>query len=73
MCGYGNAAIRHALEQEQVAAEHVDGALSLLAPEPERAARLVGQAPDARSLRRLAAKGFDPELLAELAPETEAS
>lgn len=65
--GYGDAAVRHALEQEQIAAALVEEAVAALEPEPARAARLLGTAPGPKELRRLAAKGFDPELLAELA------
>lgn len=64
--GYGDAAIRDALEGEQVAAEHVAAALAALEPEPARARRLLGPAPDAKAVRRLAAKGFDGETLADL-------
>ena len=71
--GYGDAAIRHALEQEHVDAALVEEALSALEPEADRAARLLGREPDAKVLRRLAAKGFDPDLLADLAPEPHAS
>lgn len=65
--GYGNAAIRAALEHEQVAAEQVEAALESLEPEAQRARRLLGPAPDVRVLRRLAARGFDLEALADLA------
>lgn len=65
--GYGDAAIRAALEEEQVATEHVEAALTALEPEPERARRLLGPSPEARALRRLAAKGFDLESLGETA------
>jgi regulatory protein len=65
--GYGDAAIRAALEEEGIAAELVEEALAGLEPEPERAAGLLGPSRDSKSLRRLAAKGFSPDLLAELA------
>ncbi|MES1248945.1 MAG: RecX family transcriptional regulator [Actinomycetota bacterium] len=61
--GYGDAAIRAALEDEQVGGEHVEAALGGLEPEAFRARRLLGPEPDARALRRLAAKGFDLESL----------
>lgn len=64
--GYGDAAIRDALEAEQVAAEHVEAALAALEPEPARAGRLLGPEPDPKAVRRLAAKGFDGETLADL-------
>jgi len=67
--GYGDAAIRDALEAEQVDAGLVEDAVASLDPEPERAARLLGAAPTQKALRRLAAKGFDAELLGELAGE----
>ena len=70
--GYGDAAIRHALEQEHVAAVHVEEAVAALEPEAERATRLLGPTPGPKELRRLAAKGFDPDLLAEFAPELDA-
>jgi regulatory protein len=71
--GYGDAAIRHALEAEHVDASLIEEAVTSLEPEHERAARLLGLTPDPKALRRLAAKGFDPDLLADLAPEPEAS
>lgn len=71
--GYGDAAIRFALEGEGVAAELVEAAVAALEPEPERARRLLEPAPDARAVRRLSAKGFDPETLADLAGFADAS
>ena len=65
--GLGDAAIRFALEREQIAESLVAEALAGLEPEPERAARLLGAAPEPKAVRRLASKGFDPETLAELA------
>jgi SOS response regulatory protein OraA/RecX len=67
--GYGDAAIRDALEQERVDPALVEEALAGLEPEADRAAQLLGPSRDAKALRRLAARGFDPDLLAELAPE----
>lgn len=64
--GYGDAAIRFALEGEGVATGVAEAALAGLEPEPERARRLLGPAPDAKAIRRLSAKGFDAELLADL-------
>jgi SOS response regulatory protein OraA/RecX len=52
--GYGDAAIRFALEGEGLAAELVAGALEALEPERERAERLRG-----RGARWLTARGFD--------------
>jgi len=67
--GYGDAAIRCALEDEGVAGEHVAAALAVLEPERTRAARLLaGRAGDGKVLRRLAAKGFAAETLADLTP-----
>jgi SOS response regulatory protein OraA/RecX len=71
--GYGDAAIRHALAAEQVDASIVEEALGALEPETQRAARLLGESPDPKALRRLAAKGFDPDLIADLAPASEAT
>jgi len=65
--GYGDAAIRFALEGEGIEAEHVDAALESLEPERERAERLLAGRGDPKALRRLAAKGFDAETLAAVA------
>lgn len=65
--GFGDAAIRFALEGEGLAAEVVDDALAILAPEPERARRLLdarGRTP--KTVRWLAAKGFDASTLEDL-------
>jgi regulatory protein len=65
--GYGDAAIRFALEAEGLSGEAVAAALAGVAPEPERAAKLLreqGNGP--RTLRRLAARGFDEATLADL-------
>ena len=59
--GYGDAAIRFALEGEGLAAELVAGALEGLEPERERAERLRG-----RGARWLAARGFDAETVDDL-------
>jgi regulatory protein len=65
--GYGDAAIRFALAGEGVEARAADAAVAALEPERERARRLLARAPaDPRALRRLAAKGFDGEILQEL-------
>jgi len=66
--GYGDAAIKADLEREAVSAEEVEAALAALEPERERAKRQLSGAADARALRRLAARGFDPETIADLAP-----
>lgn len=65
--GYGDAAIRDALAREWIAPETAAEALAALEPERDRARRLVGSSPDGRELRRLAARGFDRDVLAELA------
>jgi SOS response regulatory protein OraA/RecX len=63
--GWGDAAIRARLEGEGLAPEHVEMALAELAPEAERAARLVTLAPDPRKAwNLLARRGFDPETVA---------
>jgi SOS response regulatory protein OraA/RecX len=65
--GYGDAAIRFALEGEGITAELVEEALAALEPERERAARVLGSGPvDPKLLRRLAAKGFDAETLQDM-------
>jgi regulatory protein len=65
--GFGDAAIRFALEGEGLAAAVVDDALAILDPEPERARRLLdarGRTP--KTVRWLAAKGFDAATLEDL-------
>jgi SOS response regulatory protein OraA/RecX len=69
--GYGDAAIRDALAREWIADEEVAAAMAALEPEHERARLLLGPDPDARALRRLAARGFDGDVLAELTPFAE--
>jgi SOS response regulatory protein OraA/RecX len=66
--GYGDAAIRFALEGEGLAAQLVEDALAALEPEPERAQNLLAGGPaDPKTLRRLAARGFAAETLEDLA------
>ena len=65
--GFGDAAIRFALERDGLAAEVVDDALAILDPEPERARRLLdarGRTP--KTVRWLAGKGFDAATLEDL-------
>jgi SOS response regulatory protein OraA/RecX len=65
--GFGDAAIRFALEGEGLAAEVVTDALAALDPEPERAGRLLdarGRTP--KTVRWLAAKGFEAAMLEDL-------
>jgi SOS response regulatory protein OraA/RecX len=58
--GFGDAAIRHDLEGEGVAAELVERALAGLEPEPDRARALVERrGADLKTARWLAAKGFE--------------
>jgi SOS response regulatory protein OraA/RecX len=62
--GYGDAAIRHDLEQQGVAGEIVQASLEELEPERERARRIVerrGSGP--RTARYLASKGFGEDIL----------
>jgi SOS response regulatory protein OraA/RecX len=60
--GYGDAAIRFALEREGFAAGHVGEAVAALEPESARARRLLeGHGGGPRAVRRLLARGFDPE------------
>jgi regulatory protein len=66
--GYGDAAIRAALEREGLRGELVDEALAGLEPEAARArALLERQGRSVRILRRLAAHGFDAGLVEDLA------
>jgi SOS response regulatory protein OraA/RecX len=65
--GFGDAAIRHTLEQEGLAADHVQAALAGLAPESERVREwLERRGPGPKTLRWLAAKGFDLAALDEV-------
>lgn len=66
--GYGDAAIRSDLRRRLLSSDAVDAALAGLEPEHERARQVVREARDRRAaLRRLAARGFDRDVLAELA------
>jgi regulatory protein len=66
--GYGDAAIRFALEAEGVAEEHVLDALAGLEPEVERArALLAARGESGKTVRWLAAKGFDATTLEDVA------
>jgi regulatory protein len=65
--GYGDEAIRFDLERHGLPAETVASALAALAPETERAAAVVATSGrDARTARRLAARGFAPETIEAL-------
>jgi SOS response regulatory protein OraA/RecX len=66
--GYGDAAIRADLEREGIGPELVRETVGRLEPERDRALRILereGRGP--RTLRRLAAHGFDAETLADAA------
>ena len=65
--GYGDAAVRHILEQERVASELIEQAVTSLEPELERAQALLTGAEDRRrTLRRLTTRGFSAETLADV-------
>jgi SOS response regulatory protein OraA/RecX len=67
--GYGDSAIRFELEREGVGRELVAQALADLEPELERARSAAGgEAPTAKLLRRLAAKGFGEETIEAFRP-----
>jgi SOS response regulatory protein OraA/RecX len=64
--GWGDEAIRIRLESEGLDTEDVQAALAALAPETERAARVVARTRDPRKAwSLLARRGFDPETVAE--------
>jgi len=66
--GYGDAAIRFALEAEGLAAEAVEEALAALEPEGDRARALLAARGDPRQgVRWLASKGFDASTLEDVA------
>jgi SOS response regulatory protein OraA/RecX len=66
--GYGDAAIRFALEAEGLPEAAVVEALSGLEPEPDRARSLVSvRGNTAKTLRWLAGKGFDQATLEDVA------
>lgn len=65
--GYGDAAIRADLRKRLIPAETVVEALSTLEPEVDRAQRHLGGAgPTAKTIRRLAGRGFSRETLDEI-------
>jgi regulatory protein len=65
--GYGDAAIRHDLEQRGLAAEAVAEAVASLAAEPERVAALAGRyGGGVRAARALARRGFGDDALEDL-------
>jgi SOS response regulatory protein OraA/RecX len=66
--GHGDAAIRFDLEGRRLPAEAVEAALESLEPERERARRLVERrGTGEKTARWLSARGFDPDLVGELA------
>jgi len=66
--GYGDAAIRHDLEQRGVSAELIEEAVAALEPEAERAGRIVARrGTGAGTARYLAGKGFGEEVLEQAA------
>jgi SOS response regulatory protein OraA/RecX len=66
--GWGDAAIEARLEGEGFEASTVHTALGALPPEERRAAALVAREPDRlRAARLLARRGFDPELVEDVA------
>jgi SOS response regulatory protein OraA/RecX len=65
---YGDAAVRHVLEQEGVASELIEEAVASLEPEPKRARATIADSRDRRlTLRRLSARGFSAETIEDLA------
>lgn len=66
--GYGDAAIRADLARRGLPSAAIAEALSSLPPERERATQIVGsERPTPAQVRRLAARGFTPETLDDLA------
>src|SRR5262249_48894641 len=65
--GYGDAAIRADLRRRLIPSEAASEAVAELEPEAERARRILeANAPDAKTLRRLAGRGFSRETLEEI-------
>lgn len=68
--GWGDGAIRLRLEEAGVGAEDVEAALAGLVPERERAAESVARhGASARTARRLLAKGFAEDVVADAVGE----
>jgi SOS response regulatory protein OraA/RecX len=61
--GWGDAAILARLEADGVASETGREVIAELSPEPQRAARLVADEPNARAARLLARRGFASETI----------
>ncbi|MGD0165761.1 MAG: regulatory protein RecX [Gaiellaceae bacterium] len=69
---YGDAAVRHILEQEKVASELIEEAIASLESELERAKAVALSIPDRKKLfGRLARRGFDPETIEAIAERDE--
>ncbi|HXH97255.1 MAG TPA: RecX family transcriptional regulator, partial [Gaiellaceae bacterium] len=63
--GYGDAAIRVDLERQGVRSEIAQEVLAAVEPEQARARRILARrGRGVQTLRRLAARGFDPETIA---------
>ncbi len=61
--GYGDEAIRFELERHRVSPDLIEAALSALEPELGRAQAVLGAVGGQKGYRRLAAKGFTPEVI----------
>jgi len=71
--GYGDEAIRLDLERRGIDREQVEHTLSSLPEEQERARGIAAALGDAtRAARALARKGFSPETIEVVAPDTRA-
>jgi SOS response regulatory protein OraA/RecX len=67
--GWGDAGIRHDLALQGCSLDEADAAVAGLEPEAQRARAIVAAAGvTARTLRRLAAKGFSADVLGDLTP-----
>ena len=72
--GYGNAAARYILEQEKVGSGLIDEAVAALEPELERARAIARSVADRkRLLRRLSRRGFDSDVIEQVAGNEEGS
>ena len=68
--GYGDAAVRHILEQERVVPELIEEAVASLEPELERARGLaLAETNRKRLLARLARRGFEYDTVEQIAEE----
>ena len=68
--GYGDAAVRHILEQERVVPELIEEAVASLEPELERARGLaLAETNRKRLLGRLARRGFEYDTVEQIAEE----